>query len=209
MANKYKYPIGKPQILCRATDLNRLEFHNNKSYICDKNISRQIEGLVYCSIIPPSGKEVCANTFIPFLLDRVKTMDGTIKCVAHLCSECAKNLNQLPCIHTEKQRSICSVYTLVEVAFAVNSCGYTILSLHEAHIYDQLEFVYKDFMRLIAKLKVQYSGFPRKNMPQAEREDYVKQVNANLNLNPEDRLCERDVLQNTPLRNFYKLLMNR
>ena len=197
---KYLFPTGKRTILISPHDLADVSFKNN--YTILKSTKTRIEGLCHLTILPPQNLE------IPFLVTRSKTND---KSIAGLCRTCIDKGRQLePCKHTDEQRQLTDHYTLSEVAYAINTLGYTLISLHEVWAYSDLQPIFKDLLSYLASRKIRASGWPHSDMSEIEKQAYCDEINEQLDFNTEGTFLRPEIIeQNEGQRSDSKLLQNK
>ena len=111
--------LGKPKTILDPDILNNVIVKENKMWL--ENV--QIDGLI-------RGKFLAPRTLFPFLLIRHEK-----KSYGVICKKClVENLGGI-CRHKDEERSFVDCYTIQEVAFAVNTCGYKILQIYELFCY--------------------------------------------------------------------------
>lgn len=177
------FPVGHPVIIKNPDSLD-INAYN---------------GFIFLKILPPK------NLFFPVLPVRLNN-----KLVFPLCYECARIQNNKNCKHDENIRSIVGTYTTMEVKVAVEK-NYKILEIYE--IYNFLQFlpasetnegIFTKFINDFIKVKIQASGWPKENMNEIEKKEYIDEYSKNegidLNINE---------IQNNPgLRSIGKLIVN-
>ena len=100
--------------------MKKITIKDNKMWLEEK----QIEGLIRAKFVAP-------KTLFPFLLTRYEK-----KSYAVICRKCLINNQKGACAHKKKARSFIETYTIQEVAFAVDTCGYEILQIYEVLSYE-------------------------------------------------------------------------
>ena len=85
---------------------------------------KQIDGLI-------RGKFRAPKTLFPFLLTRHE-----MKSFGVICQKCMINNQREICKHSDEERNFIETYTIQEVAFAVNTCGYVIVQIYELLCYE-------------------------------------------------------------------------
>lgn len=145
------YPIGQPTV-----------------YICDFPINYlSLHGVIHCKIIPPR------RLFFPLLPFK---KDG--KLLFSLCLTCS-HLNQQHCDHTDEERSMTSTWCLPEVAKAVE-LKYEISEIYEMWIYKDTipgqTNPFKEYVNLFLKYKMEASGYPREDMTETEKDEYINHI---------------------------------
>ena len=158
MAIFNEFPIGKPEILI-GPKLQRLIFLPNKGFFIGE---QQYFGLMHVTIIPPE------SMFLPIL---PINLQGKLKFV--LCQKCGETMNPNLCKHNENERSLTSVWTSLEIEFALIH-GYKLKKVHEFFSYKATAPIFKNFFTKLAKIKLESEGFPE-NI--TDKEEYVKSIN--------------------------------
>ena len=190
IALSHEFPIGNFEVIIgpKLKDIlvssNELMYAGNKLY-----------GLVMLSIEAPQGLE------FPFLSHRIKDSVS----VAALCTSCAKDQTLTTCNHTGMQKFITGTYTSIEINYAL-SLGYRIQNIYEAWHWSQKGPIYKKFMQLLLRKKVMYSGFPKDNMTESEKQSYCSRVNITLSLCGKLALQTKDIKYDKRLKDYFKHL---
>ena len=76
------------------------------------------------------------------------------KSISAMCRTCAEKSLTAICPHNDQEKAFISVYSLDEIAYAVNTLGYTLLNIYEAYVYTQHEPIFQSFLHMLAKYKV-------------------------------------------------------
>jgi len=177
-----QFPSGHPQVI---RDFNNTSID-------------EYDGLVYCSILPPN------NLYIPVLPTRING-----KLLFPLCYSCA--LNRIyNCNHNESERAIIGCWVTLELKKALEY-GYKILSLFEVWHFKQIEKLsdtkhglFDQFINLCIKGKIEASGWPKSDMSEFEKNEYVKSY-----WDKEKILLDTNNIEDNPgKRNTYKLVVN-
>ena len=189
-AINFKFMIGKYHILL-GNALQNLSIQNNKFFFENKHIM----GTILLTITAPK------TLFYPFLSSRI----ANGKTVNTLCSQCANKQNK-KCFHTDNERAITGSYMLSEIEFAL-SLGYQILCIHECHVYEENDFILKDFVKILNMLKTKHSDF-LKGLTREQQLLYCESLNKTLGLNYPFCLSPENVQFNSQKRFFYKLMAN-
>ena len=119
VAQNSLFPIGIPEFVVNRLRLNTLKIENGEMFF--ENIP--ITGIARISILPPFS-------MFPFLVQRFEN-----KVYSVCCNTCLEQKNQKMCTHSKKQRAIVGIYTIPEIVFAVEKCGYEILEIYEILAY--------------------------------------------------------------------------
>ena len=179
----------------------RLEFVKGQAHIRALNgEQRAVKGLIQCRILPP-------RVPLPFLPVRIKYKEYE-KVLYPICYTCAHKQNHERCTHGEFARSICGDYTLDEIAFAL-TLGYKMLQVYEAWVYTGFDYVFKDFLKLIAAQKLQNSQLPP-YASEDEKESHIQQINKEMGFedDPDCALRSDNVEHRPALRYLAKIMMN-
>lgn len=86
----------------------------------------------------------------------------------------------LPCKHTERERSYVDVYSTEELIYAAVVHGYRYFFL-ELYIYEDADFILRNFMTRLAYFKIKHSPFPANVRTEEEKERYVTYINSRMN----------------------------
>ena len=160
IAAEYKFMVGKYQILIGKT-IKDLKLNNNIFYYNNK----EVLGAVLISILPPQ------NLMYPFL--PYKTKSG--QTVNTLCRMCAENLTT-NCKHDVNDRILTGCYMISEIAFAL-TLNYKIVTIYEAHIYENSKPILQDYMKIINFFKMKYSDCLASCKTNIEKEIYCELLN--------------------------------
>jgi hypothetical protein len=133
------------------------------------NDSREYNGLIFCKILPPN------DLYFPVLPIRLNN-----RLIFPLCHECAVNLNNQNCNHSESQRALVGTYTTMELKKALE-LNYRILEIYEVWNYPELlpineadNGIFTQFINDFIKIKVQASGWPKDDMNESEKIEYIR-----------------------------------
>ena len=100
--------------------LKKVTIKDNKMWLEGK----QIDGLIRAKFLAP-------KSMFPFLLTRHEQ-----KSFGVICKKCLLSNQRGICRHTDNERSFVETYTIQEVAFAVNTCGYVVVQIYELLCYE-------------------------------------------------------------------------
>lgn len=188
---KYHFPTGKSITLIRSEELNGLFFKENQTfYRYKKDTAIPVKGLLQLAVLAPE------DMLIPFLPTRV-TCKGGQRSVATLCFTCAVQDRGQKCRHKLDQRQITDTYTCDEIAFAVCNYGYKVQKIHEALLYVEDAPIYRDYLNILAREKIKYSGLPS-DLTQEEKEQAVQNINIEMEFQGSEKLTV-DEFQSVPL----------
>jgi G:T-mismatch repair DNA endonuclease (very short patch repair protein) len=183
VVKRKKFPVGHP---IRIT----------------KNINSNIsvyDGFIFCKILPPK------NLYFPVLPVRIKN-----RLVFPLCYECASEQNNNKCQHNNNQRAIIGTYTTMELNKAIEK-NYEIIEIYEVWNYDLLSpinenepGIFTQFINDFIKIKIESSGWPRENMSETEKTQYIELFKEKEGID-----LDRDKISYNPgLRSLGKLVVN-
>lgn len=85
--------------------------------------------------------------------------------------------------------------------------GYKILKFHELHHYEQRDFILRDFVSVLAKQKLQFSGIPS-DVPENQRDSFCDELNKNMNFEGDLLLNAKKITNNESQKTMYKSMMN-
>ncbi|KAL3081394.1 hypothetical protein niasHT_039359 [Heterodera trifolii] len=137
----------------------------------------------------------------------LKIDERLLFCCCHRCAAKFRKLNTRrvhKCTHTDEQRAFTGNFTHIELARALET-GYRVDRFWRAWHYDEWsDGIFKDYVRLLIKLKVEASGFPdganTVEQQQQFADEYRRIYNVNLDL--------ENVRRNPGLRFISKLMLN-
>jgi hypothetical protein len=190
-AMKFPYFTSKYSIII-GKELDNIEFINQAFFYKGK----QIFGTMLVTILPPK------NLFLPVL--PLKTSDG--KSVNTLCSKCVENY-LINCSHSDTERAITESYFISEIIYAIKH-KYTLLYIHECHSYENVKFIFKDFVEKINVLKLQNSDCLSNCLNVHEKQEYCDYLNTQMDLKHPFVLTPQNVKSNPGKRNFFKSMAN-
>ncbi|KAL3113861.1 hypothetical protein niasHT_017457 [Heterodera trifolii] len=159
----------------------------------------QYQGIYRVRVIPPKGLRI---PVLPLKID-----ERLLFCCCHRCAAKFRKLNTRrvhKCTHTDEQRAFTGNFTHIELARALET-GYRVDRFWRAWHYDEWsDGIFKDYVRLLIKLKVEASGFPdganTVEQQQQFADEYRRIYNVNLDL--------ENVRRNPGLRFISKLMLN-
>ena len=184
MTGKYKIIIGN-EILKLSVNRNKLFFEN-----------KPISGSMLVTILPPQD---LLYPFLPYRKRNGKTVNT-------LCVTCAEKELKI-CNHNESERALTSSYMISEIEFALE-LNYQILHIHECHIYEESDFILKDFVKAINFFKTKYSNIFSKNCRNEAKVQICNQLNNEMELSEPFSLTVENNCPNLSKRTFYKLMAN-
>ena len=178
------YPKGHPRIISTPghTDI------------------RQYFGLIQCQILPP--RELY-HPVLPYRHDD--------KLLFPLCAACVEQ--EMPkrplertseCVHTDRQRVLTGTWCTPELEKAVE-LGYQVQYIYEAwHFDDTCEGLFRDYVNTWLKIKQEASGWPKDDMSEQAKQDYIQKY-----FEHEGIQLEYDKIEKNPgLRTLAKLMLN-
>jgi hypothetical protein len=134
----------------------------------------QIEhfGLYKVRIVPPKG------LFLPVLPMRVNKQDPRLMFM--LCYKCSNSKKEAPvingpikCTHSEEERSWTTTITSLELRAALNE-GYKVTRCYRVWKYTQFDNLFKEYVQIFMKMKIESSGFPNHIQTIEEKEEWAK-----------------------------------
>ena len=135
-----KIPVGHPEIITE-------NFKDLDMY----------EGPIKCKVLPPKG------LFHPVLPCK---MNG--KLLFHLCKSCAEAQDQMPCIHTDTERSLVGTWVTDELKKAAR-LGYQVIEIYEIWHFNEISRcdpetmtgrLFTEYVNTFLKIKQEASGWP-------------------------------------------------
>jgi len=130
-------------------------------------------GLIKAVIIPPK------HLLIPVL-----PLRSNNKLIFGLCKKCIDGTVQNLCDHTDAERSWVGSYTTIEVAKALEH-GYQLGTIYEVWNWPEekrTNNLFTDFINTFLKIKLMGAGFPRQNMTNEEKNEYVTEIKKRENI---------------------------
>jgi hypothetical protein len=161
----------------------------------------EMDGLVKCKILPPT------NLYHPVLPQRI---NGRL--MFALCRSCAESENQHDCNHSDvEDRSFTGTWVIDEVKLAISK-GYKVLECYEVWEYNVTQYnpktksggIFAEYVNNFLKLKQMASGWPRSNMSEQEKQEYIANYNKHEGIDLDYNL----IAHNAALRALAKLLLN-
>ena len=180
-----KFPLGHPTIIIGHEE-------------CLKEDLSKINGLIKCSILPPS------DLFHPVL-----PLKQNNKLMFSLCYTCSKVMNQGDCMHTDTERTITNTWVIDEVIKALEM-GYRILEIHEIWSYKVEQYsresngLFSEMMNKFIKMKQEASGWPSSCNTTEEKNNYIDYFLQNEGV----QLDFNCISKNSGLRSVAKLMLN-
>ena len=157
-------------------------------------------GLVQCKVLPPR------HLYHPVLPFRHES-----KLLFPLCAACVEQeMVKRPldrcaeCVHTDEQRALTGTWCTPELSKAVD-LGYDIQYIYEVWHFDETcEGLFKDYVNTWLKIKQEASGWPKDDMSEEAKQDYIQKY-----FEKEGIQLEYDKIQKNPgLRTLAKLMLN-
>ena len=178
------YPKGHPRIISTPghTDI------------------RQYFGLIQCQILPP--RELY-HPVLPYRHDN--------KLLFPLCAACVEQ--EMPkrplersseCVHTDRQRVLTGTWCTPELEKAVE-LGYQVQHIYEVwHFDDTCQGLFRDYVNTWLKIKQEASGWPKDDMSEEAKQDYIQKY-----FDHEGIQLEYDKIEKNPgLRTLAKMMLN-
>ena len=191
VASEYKFMVGKYTVLI-GDSIQKLQLQNNKFFFNNKHVL----GAVLLSILPPQ------NLMFPFL--PYKTKSGNT--VNTLCRTCAEKLS-VNCNHSIQERALISCYMISEIEFAL-SLNYEIVTIFEAHVYDNSKFLLRPYIKMINFLKMKHTDCLSECQNVFEKQTSCDVMNKEMNFEAPFLLTPLNIEPNSSKKLFYKLMAN-
>lgn len=186
---KNSFCVGKPIIII-GESLKFINIRNNTLYF-DNHVIKQ--GLIFCEMMAPP------NLKYPFLQYRLKNNMGVALSV---CRSCAEN-SKTKCLHrSPDSKSFISTWTIAEINYSL-SLLYKLKAVFEVHIFEQTDFILKDYVQKLSSLKFKSSW--DRSLPAHE---YCNKINNFLNLDDNFKLVPTDIHYNEMRQTIYKIQLN-
>ena len=161
---------------------------------------RQYFGLIQCQILPP--RELY-HPVLPYRHDD--------KLLFPLCAACVEQ--EMPkrplertseCVHTDRQRVLTGTWYTPELEKAVE-LGYQVQYIYEVwHFDDTCEGLFRDYVNTWLKIKQEASGWPKDDMSEEAKQDYIQKY-----FEHEGIQLEYDKIEKNPgLRTLAKMMLN-
>ena len=174
------FPLGHPIIITEIFETNLQEY-------VDK-----YRGYIRCDVLAPKG------LFIPILPCKINS-----KLHFTLCRKCSE-LGAKKCLHKDCDRQLTGTWSTPELKMALLH-GYIIVYIYEIwHWNSWCDNVFKDYIKTFYKTKICASGFPSSCVTDAEKQEYVENINRQENW----ALKVHDIKKNKGLRTISKALLN-
>ena len=179
-----KYPVGHPEFVYEPEDTD----------------IRPYFGLVKCTVLPPEG------LFHPVLPYRTHE-----KLTFPLCRSCVETNVDRPlfdkayeCGHADDERALTGTWCTPELEKAVE-LGYDILTVHEVWHFPRSQVgLFENYVNTWLKLKVEASGWPRADMTEVEKRQYLTDYETAEGIQLEYAKIEK----NPGLRALAKMMLN-
>ena len=161
---------------------------------------RQYFGLIQCQILPP--RELY-HPVLPYRHDN--------KLLFPLCAACVEQ--EMPkrplersseCVHTDRQRVLTGTWCTPELEKAVE-LGYQVQYIYEVWHFDETcEGLFRDYVNTWLKIKQEASGWPKDDMSEEAKQDYIQKY-----FEHEGIQLEYDKIEKNPgLRTLAKMMLN-
>jgi len=167
VVKRKRYPIGHPIRITRNFDPNISVY----------------EGFIFCKVLPPN------DLYFAVLPVRMRN-----KLIFPLCFKCALDQNNENCYHVEAKRCLVGTWTTMEIKKALEK-NYKMIEIYEIWHFPELSpkhdgepGIFTEFINTYIKLKVESSGWPRDDMTDEEKDEYVQlyREKEGINLNKEN-----------------------
>lgn len=159
------------------------------------------EGLAFAKVLPPT------RLLLPVL---PYNHDG--KLTFPLCRTCLISQNSSDCVHSIEERCLVDTWLTIELQKAIE-LGYQLLDIYEVwHFEETAQFdklanrdgLFNRFVDTFYKLKTEGSGYPRSDMTEQEKEQFIIDFEIHEGIRLEPQNMER----NEGKRSIGKLLLN-
>jgi len=190
----HRFPIGLPAVYI-GESVKKIGLDKNLENFFDIETGRVLLGVMQATVMAPK------SIFVPILPVR----DGN-KLKFGLCRTCIRHMVRERCQHGKKDREITDTWTTPEVLFAMH-CGYQLITIWEMYVYEQSDFIFKDFYTRLARIKLESEGYPDtvESSGFEEKEKYVTDLNEKM---PGLNLTSSNIIKNTGRRAFAKDVSN-
>ncbi len=119
----YRFPCGRGEVFI-GEKLEQIELDREKGVFVNKRTGKQVMGSVQVTVEAP-------NLFLPLL-----GVNCNGKFIFGTCHSCIKKEQRSLCRHTSRERQLTDTWTTSEIEAAVR-WGYTIIRIHEMHLFDE------------------------------------------------------------------------
>ena len=181
--------------------------NSNNSYQWRRPEDINFEGLVKAKILAPKG------LYLPVIPIRIPKDERLlfplcVRCAKEFHKECTLVSNDFQCPHqSDEERSFTITITTIELREAI-AMGYQIKQIFRIWRYNETnDTMFRDFVRMFMRLKVEASGFPSgfddKDEQKKEnwKKDYADKLGIDIKL--------KNVALNPGLRHISKIVLNR
>ncbi|KAL3080637.1 hypothetical protein niasHS_012981 [Heterodera schachtii] len=187
------YPTGIPAVIHPTVEEMIVD--------CTRPEHLQYQGIYRVRVIPPKGLRI---PVLPLKID-----ERLLFCCCHRCAAKFRKLNTRrvhKCPHTDEQRAFTGNFTHIELARALET-GYRVDRFWRAWHYDEWsDGIFKDYVRLLIKLKVEASGFPDGVSTVEQQQQFADEYRRiySVNLGLENEVSAVIPLSDTAVRVMYK-----
>ena len=188
------FPYEAPKVLI-GRQLENLVIYDNKFYFKNgENLQRIHSGI--CQLrLKLSRRNRCRG--IPFLPYRLESG----KSIAMACYTCTVRQSKQFCLCSEADRAWLDVYSVEEIELALEY-GYEIVQIFEVYYWLKGDYLFADFMKLLASIRLKATPVPTEW--QSEVEKYTKFINDALKLPNEYKLKSSDLVPSLTVKNHCK-----
>ena len=161
-------PTGKYDITLEADNINELIQRDGERYVFnDSNL--ECFGIALVDILAP---ENCDQPILPW-----RNKNNVVQNC--LCATCSNEQSTKPCRHQPKARQLHGVWTLHEIAWAVQNQQYEVKRFYETWTYREHSKIFSAFFDAYASIALRYK-IPSK---EEERSSFCDQVNEEMEFN--------------------------
>ena len=192
------FPYEAPEILI-GKQLENIVLQNNRFFIKkDGKLQKIHSGICQLRLRLARNNKCRGIPFLPFRLESGKS-------IAMGCRDCAISQRRDFCECDDNKRAWLDVYSLEEIEVALDY-GYEIVHIYEMYYWLKGDFLFADFMKLLASIRLKATPVPKEWENQVEK--YVQFINKALNLPKEYQLTVSELLPSLTARNHIKYTMN-
>ena len=192
------FPYEAPKILV-GRQLENIVLHNNKFYLKEGEKLHKIHSGICQLRLRLARQNKCRGIpFLPFRLESGKS-------IAMGCRDCAISQRRDFCECNDNKRAWLDVYSLEEIEIALDY-GYEIVQIFEIYYWLKGDYLFTDFMKLLASIRLKATPVPSEWESQVEK--YTQFINETLDLPKEYQLKSTELYPSLTVKNHCKYTMN-
>ena len=192
------FPYEAPKILV-GRQLENIVLHNNKFYLKEGEKLHKIHSGICQLRLRLARLNKCRGIpFLPFRLESGKS-------IAMGCRDCAISQRRDFCECNDNKRAWLDVYSLEEIEIALDY-GYEIVQIFEIYYWLKGDYLFTDFMKLLASIRLKATPVPSEWESQVEK--YTQFINETLDLPKEYQLKSTELYPSLTVKNHCKYTMN-